>query len=128
MKYFFTVSKAVYSLFYILTIGMLILAIRLLLGRGSTLPFARYYSYIYLVVLLVALLTIIINVVFVIPILMKRVGILKVVKRVGLFFIVGVVIAIILSLIKYKILFSMDFLFLPISFSIGSIVFSYKET
>lgn len=127
MKYFFTVSKAVYSLFLILTLGMLVLATDLL-GRGSTIPFASYYSIIYLVVLLITIVTLIINVVIAFSTLIKRVGILKVVKRVGLFFIIGVVIAIILSLIKYRILFSMDFLFLPISSSIASIIFSHKET
>ncbi|KAB2327998.1 hypothetical protein F7731_26230 [Cytobacillus depressus] len=104
MKYLFTVFKAVYTLFLILTIGMLVLAIDLF-GRGGTIPFARYYSIIYLVVLLITILTMIINVVIAFSILIKKAGILKVVKRVGLFFIIGVVIAIIVSLIKNKIFF-----------------------
>lgn len=130
MEKFFRVAKAVYTLFFILTIGMLVFALIIYIsGGGSVIPFARYFGYIYLAVLLITLVTIIIIVVIALSILIKKEGILKVFKIGGSFFIVGVVISIVLSLIIHKKFFSMDFLFFPISLSIlmTSIVFIRKE-
>ena len=61
MKYFFTIAKAIYTMFIILTMGMLVLAIGI--SARVSIPFERYIGYIYLVVLLITLVTIIINIV-----------------------------------------------------------------
>lgn len=69
------IAKAVYTLFYILTIGMLVFALIIYIsGVGSVIPFASYFGYIYLAVLLITLVTIIINVVIAFSILIKKRG------------------------------------------------------
>jgi hypothetical protein len=124
MKYFFTVAKVIYTLFGLLCAVSLVLAICRI---DIISPYARYFVLTFMLVLQITLVAGIIHVVIKFSYSIKNEGKLKVVKRICLNFIVGVVMAIIVSLIKYKILFSPELLWVPIGFSLSSIVFSHKE-
>lgn len=124
MNYFLSVAKAIYTMFIMLCICMLVLA------TGISIPFERYISYLFLLVFFMTLVTLTITIVIAFFFAVKQEGILRVMKRVGIFFIFSIVLTIIISLIKYNILFSLDFVFLPISLSVLSIFsffFNYQK-
>ena len=126
MKYLFKIAVAVYSLFFILTVVMLIFAIVAIKKTDISIPYMSYFTIFYFSVLLITILTLIIHIFIKFIKAIKTYGLLRVFKRIGVFFAIGVAIVIISSLIKYHTLFSLDFFYILIALPTVSI-FSFQN-
>ncbi|PEL07611.1 hypothetical protein [Bacillus sp. AFS017336] len=133
MKTYLSMTGKIYKLFYILTGLMLVFSIVILSSASflnATRTYLKWFAIIYLVILLITLVTIALNILVASSFLVKNVWLLKLlIKKVLPFFMIGVVITISLSLVKYKTVFSVKFVDILIAFTtiIPLLWFSFKK-
>lgn len=114
LKYFGIFSKIIYTLFFVLTAILLILALTNINKTSLEIPVLKCLAIFYLLVLLITALTVIVNLIIIIKELIKVLKVKRVLIRVFIGVVIGIIFKILLSLIKHRELFSLDFIYLII--------------
>lgn len=126
LKVISVVSKVIYALFLLLTAGILFLALTDVEVNSS---FIRHFVIFYLAVMVLALVGILFQFATALRHSIQTNGVGRILLRTAIYLLIGTIIAVVLSYIKYKTFFSLYFAGLPVGFTLVSLFsFSYGDT
>lgn len=132
MNFFLKLARIVYTIFYFATLGMLVFSLIIILNNNIVNePFGRFIGRFiatpYIIILVITLIIVLINFVVIAIEFFKTKSFKRIFKGTFVYIIISTFIAIIISLIKHKTIFSFDVAWLPISgFTLGVIALTKK--